>query len=137
MVFIPDKEMAKHTLYSDYFSVLWDLYYTIDNLKNIPLKDDFLNCKVGIHYCRDVYNITFLKDVNDYYGKDIDLTARLMSKTKANRIVISEVFFQKIKQEYDRTYIGFHDKVFNKISEKYIEDFKGFPYSTEYRIIDI
>ena len=137
MVYIPDKEMAKHTLYNDYFSILWDLFYTIENLKNIPLKDDFLTCKAGIHYCEDAYNITFLKDVNDYYGKDIDLTARLMSKTKANRIVVSEVFYKKIRQEYENTYKGFHDKVFKKISEKYIEDFKGFPYSTEFRVIDV
>ncbi len=137
MVYIPDKEMVKHSLYNDYFSILWDLFYTIENLKNIPLKDDFLTCKAGIHYCTDVYNITFLKDVNDYYGTDIDLTARLMSKTKANRIVVSEVFYKKIRKEYENTYKGFHDKVFNKISEKYIEDFKGFPDSTVFRVIDV
>jgi class 3 adenylate cyclase len=137
MVFIPDNELGYHPFYRDYFTVLEELYATLDNLKNFPNEGDFLTCKVGIHYCTDVYNITFLEGVNDYYGKDIDLTARLMSKTAANRIVLSEMFYQKVTVNFNEGYSTYKDSAFQKISEKYIEDFKGVPTPTEYRIINV
>ncbi len=137
MLYIPDEELFKKKSHKDYFSLLQEIYATLDNIKNFPLEDTFLHCKVAIHYCSDVYNISFLKGANDYYGKDIDLTARLTSKAKTNRIVLSEVFYQKVKIDYDKKYKGFQATAFNRISEKYIEDFKGVPFPTEFRIIEV
>jgi class 3 adenylate cyclase len=137
MVFIPDKMMGKHPFYKDYFTVLQELYATLDNIKHFPNKGDLLNCKIGIHYCTEVYNITFLKGFNDYYGRDIDLTARLMSKTRTNRIVLSEAFYRKVEKDHNEKYSSYRQSVFNLISEKYLEDFKGVPQSTEYRIINV
>lgn len=137
MLYIPDAELNEKESYNDYFCLLHEIFATIDNIRNFPLEGMFLPCKVAIHHCTDVYNITFLDGFNDYYGKDIDLTARLTSKAKANRIVISEAFYQKVKHDFDSKHAGNEECVMQKISEKYLEDFKGVPESTEYRVIDV
>ncbi len=137
MLYIPDEELGKKSVYKDYFSILLELYATLDNIKNFPGDDDFLKCKVGIHYCTDVYNISFFQDAHDYYGRDIDLTARLMSKTVENRIVMSEKFYQKVKHDVSQYPDDQGKHVFEMISEKYIEDFKGVPKSTEFRVINV
>ncbi len=136
MLYIPDEELAKKTSYNDYFSLLQEIHATIDNIRNFPIEGLFLPCKVAIHYCTDAYNITFLKGANDYYGKDIDLTARLTSKAKANRIVLSEAFYRKVYKDYTQKYSTNTGSVVSNISGKYLEDFKGVPGPTEYRVID-
>ncbi|MCF8235231.1 MAG: hypothetical protein K9G67_10625 [Bacteroidales bacterium] len=137
MLYIPDEQLEKKTTHKDYFSLLQEIYATLDNIKNYPLEDMFLQCKVAIHYCTEVYNITFLEGANDYYGRDIDLAARLTSKARANRIVMSDVFYQKVKEDYESKYSNLQSTAYHKISEKYIEDFKGVPLPTEFRIINV
>ncbi|MCD4744807.1 MAG: hypothetical protein K8R58_00745 [Bacteroidales bacterium] len=137
MLFIPDNALFAKKTYNDYYSLLEEIYATIDNIKNFPLKDLFLNCKVSIHYCTEVYNITFLEGYNDYYGSDIDLTARLMLKGKANRIVLSEKFYKKVRNDLKRLNIQKQKTCIKFISSKYIEDFKGVPKLTELRVIDV
>ena len=137
MLYIPDDELKEKESINNYLILLEEIYATIDNIKNFPLPDTFLSCKVSIHYCTEVYNITFFKGANDYYGKDIDLTARLMSKAKENRIVLSEKFFTKVKNDIINLGINEDNTCIKKISEKYIEDFKGVPHPTELRILDV
>jgi class 3 adenylate cyclase len=137
MLYIPDDELENKPSFNDYFSLLVEIYATIDNIRSFPVEGLFLPCKVAIHYCTDAYNITFLEGANDYYGKDIDLTARLTSKAKANRIVVSEAFYQKAIKDYTEKYSESMHRAMDQISEKYIEDFKGIPHPTEFRIIDV
>ncbi len=137
MLFIPDEELKHKSAYSDYFSLLQEIYATLDNIKNFPIDGLFLHCKVAIHYCTDVYNISFLEGANDYYGRDIDLTARLTSKAKANRIVMSEDFYRKVKKDFREKYSNIQASVLEKTSGKYLEDFKGLPSPTEFRIIEV
>jgi class 3 adenylate cyclase len=137
MLFIPDDELSRKSVCNDYFSLLQEIYATIDNIKNFPIDGLFLPCKVAIHYCTWAYNISFLEGANDYYGKDIDLTARLTSKAKPNRIVLSEQFYQKVVCDVEKKHQDVFDSVIEKVSGKYLEDFKGVPTPTEYRIIDV
>jgi len=134
MIYIPDEELKNNDYFRSHYELLMEIYATIDNIKNFPVKKLFLECKVSIHFSRDVYNITFLKGFNDYYGKGIDLAARLQSKSKPNRIVISEEFYKKVKKD---TRSIPDSKILKVISKKYIEDFKGLPKPTEYRVIDV
>ena len=136
MLYIPDSELKSKDSYDDYFSLLQEIFATVDNIKNFPVEGMFLPCKLAIHYCTNAYNITFLEGFNDYYGKDIDLTARLTSKARANRIVISEAFYQKVHTDYHAKYAEKGDSVMHMISGKYLEDFKGVPDATEFRVID-
>jgi class 3 adenylate cyclase len=137
MLYIPDDELKKKSSYNNYLSLLEEIYATIDNIKNYPVEDVFLNCKVSIHYCTEVYNISFFKSANDYYGQDIDLTARLMSKAKENRIVLSEKFYAKVNNDLFTLNIPRDQTCLKNMSGKYIEDFKGVPFSTEFRVIDV
>lgn len=137
MLYIPDEDLKSKSSYNDLFGLIEEIYATIYNLKNFPLDDTFLHCKVGIHYCSEVYNITFFEGYNDYYGQDIDLTARLMMKARANRIVMTEVFYKKIIEDYKKYHEGQESQCLTFISEKYIEDFKGVPDYTEIRVIDV
>jgi hypothetical protein len=53
-----------------------------------------------------------------------------------NSFKIFNVFFRYLII-YRMRYSTLPDSVYNKISEKYIEDFKGVPSHTEFRIIDV
>ncbi len=137
MLFLPDQELKKSTIFRDYLALLGELYATIDTLINHPLKNLFYECKVGVHYCTDVYNITFFEGVNDYYGTDIDASARLMQKAKGNRIVISEAFYQNVLMDIAENSLDISNTVVANISGTYIEDFKGIPTPFKYRVIEI
>jgi len=137
MLYIPDEDLFAKTSYNNYFGLIEEIVATIDNLMNYPLENTFLECKVSIHYCTEVYNITFFENANDYYGMDIDLTARLMGKAKANRIVMSEKFFTKVKNDMVNMNIRPETTALANISNVYMEDFKGVPWPTEYRFIDV
>lgn len=137
MLYIPDDDLFSKTTYNNYLGLIEEIYATIDNLYNYPIPDTFLNCKVAIHYCTEVYNISFFRNANDYYGMDIDLTARLMIKARANRIVMSEKFFTKVKSDMIDRGLHIQDTSLRDISAVYVEDFKGVPWPTEYRFIDV
>lgn len=137
MLYIPDEVLQRKSAYNDYFSLLEEIHATLYNILHFPKEGMFLNCKVGIHYCTEVYNITFFKGNNDYYGIDIDLSARLMTRSKANRIILSEAFYEKVMEDVGRLGISFRTGCLAEISERKEEQFKGVPQPTAYRTIDI
>ena len=137
MLFISDEELFEKPANNNYFSLLQDIYSSLFNIKNYPDKEIFLDCKVSIHYCTEVYNITFFEGKNDYYGSDIDLTARLMTKCIDNRIVMSEKFLIKVKNDLVSLGLQTDSGCLERISDKFLENFKGVPVSTEYRFIDV
>ena len=137
MLFIPDEELKLHPSNNTCFALLEDIYAAIFLIKNHPDQELYLNCKVAIHYCTEVYNVTFLEGANDYYGSDIDLTARLMTKCIDNRIVLSEKFYVKAVNDLINLGLPLDTGCLSKVSERFIENFKGVPVSTEFRIIDV
>jgi class 3 adenylate cyclase len=135
MLYLPDHALANNDAFSNYYDLLSEIYATMDTLVHHPLKDLFYKCKVGIHYCTEVFNITFFEGVNDYYGKDIDLSARLMTKACKNRIVMSECFYQKALKDYAQ---DAEDSIFlSSISDVHTEIFKGVPHPVQYRMLDV
>ena len=137
MLYLPDKDLNKSRSFKDYFSLLSEIYATMDTLIHHPLKEIFYECKVGIHYCTDVYNITFFEGVNDYYGTDIDTSARLMKKAQGNRIVMSETFYDKVMEDVETLNLDAAETIISEISKTYIEDFKGVPHPTEFRLLQL
>jgi class 3 adenylate cyclase len=137
MLFIPDDQLRKKSSNNTHFALLEDIYSALFLIKNHPDPDLFLNCKVAIHYCTEVYNITFFKGANDYYGSDIDLTARLMTKGIENRIVLSEKFYVKVRNDLINLGMPEESGCLAGVSEKFLENFKGVPMSTDYRVIDV
>lgn len=137
MIYIPDDILVKKETLSNHYAILEELFATLQNIKSFPVKNLFMNCKVSIHYCIDVYNITFLKGYNDYYGKDIDMTARLMSKSANNRIVFSEVFHDKVKNDLAIINHPEENTCLAHASDAISENFKGIPFPVKYRTIDV
>jgi class 3 adenylate cyclase len=137
MLFIPDDVLRQKSSFNTYFALLEEIHATLYNIKHFPVDGLFLNCKVGIHYCTEVYNISFFENANDYYGSDIDLTARLMNKGIENRIVLSEKFYTKVRNDLISLNLQENSGCLARISEKFIENFKGIPTHTEFRVIDI
>lgn len=137
MLFIPDSVLLKKNNINDYFSLLFELFATLDNIKNFPLEGLFIDCKVAIHYCTEVYNISFFKNFNDYYGIDIDIAARLMSQSKANTIVMSERFYNKVNDDFKSKEIYHNEKLLSFISSKTSVQFKGVPHLTEIRFLEV
>jgi class 3 adenylate cyclase len=137
MLYIPDEDLKKKSSFNTYYELLEEIWATLDNIRDFPDKELFLPCKVAIHYCTHVYNITFLEGFNDYYGKDIDLTARLKAKTKPNRIVFSEKYYRMVLEDLNLKKLPSNHGCMRFVSEKYIEDFKGVPTPTEFRMINL
>lgn len=124
MIYIPDTELGNET-YATIFDFIKCILSKFDNcIDNLTLR-----LKAAIHYCDDVYNISFFRDHNDYYGNGIDLTARLMTKSKEDIIVVSEKYYNKIDKSSSDT--------MKDISPVYIENFKGFSDYTEFRIYKV
>jgi len=137
MLFIPDQDLQQKHSNNTCFALLEDIYAALFLIKNHPSGDLYLSCKVAIHYCTEVHNITFFEGANDYYGSDIDLTARLMSKSLENRIVMSEKFYAKVTDDLKNLGLPLNTGCLEHISEQYLENFKGVPVSTPYRVIDV
>lgn len=135
MLYLPDEVMKNHFTFKNSFMLLQEIYSTLDNLKNHPRKDLFYECKVGIHYCEDVFNITFFEGVNDYYGTDIDLAARLMKKATSNKIIINELFYNRVMESLASSGIIADETFFANISESLQDNFKGVPHPVNYREI--
>lgn len=137
MLFVPDEALLAKPVQNPCFALLEDIYSGLFLIKNHPDSDLFLNCKVAIHYCTEVYNITFFEGANDYYGSDIDLTARLMGKGIENRIVVSGKFYDKVVRELALMGLPADTGCLSRVSEGFTENFKGVPVSTAYRVIDV
>ena len=137
MIYIPDSELEKKATFTNHYSIIEEIHATLENISSFPVKDMFMDCKVAMHYCTDVYNITFLKNYNDYYGKDIDMAARLMSKSGRNRIVFSEAFYRKVKEDLVTLKLNEEDTCMALKSDLIAENFKGIPFPVEYRTIEL
>lgn len=137
MLFITDEELKEKKSNNSYFALLEDIYASLFLIRHHPDSDLFLNCKVAIHYCTEVYNITFFEGADDYYGSDIDLTARLMTKCIENRIVLSEKFYTKVRNDLIDLGLPATSGCMQGISDRFIENFKGVPNNTEFRILDV
>lgn len=137
MLFITDDDLRKKQSDGNCFGILSNVYDSLSVIINHPVSDLFLNCKVAMHYCTEVHNITFFEGANDYYGSDVDLTARLMSKSIENRIVISEQFYIRVLNDLVGLGIPTDSGCMKVVSDRYIENFKGVPVSTAFRVVDV
>ncbi len=78
--------------------------------------------------CQDVYDITFSADSrNDVYGKDIDLTARLIAVARRGEIIMNASFYEDLKaasglgsaEEKNRS-------LFERIQGPWAQEIRGF-----------
>ena len=137
MLYIPDEVLLRKNSNNTCFALLEDIFAAIFLIKNHPDPDLYLSCKVAIHTCTDVHNITFFEGADDYYGSDIDLTARLMTKCVENRIVMSEKFYERATSDLEAMGLPPDTGCLSMVSDRFHENFRGVPVSTAYRVIDV
>jgi hypothetical protein len=66
-------------------------------------KPDFPETKICAGYAEDVYPLTFLARVRDYYGSDIDRIARLKSASPqpaARSVLIDNHFYDRVREAH-------------------------------------
>ena len=91
MFYIPEDDMQGETAMTLYMA-LWNIV----NTKEEHVRE----VNIGAAYCERAYDITFVPDSIDIYGKDIDLTGRLMSIASSGEIVINSLFADRIFAEF-------------------------------------
>lgn len=126
MIFIPEDRIVD---VNENYATILDFLKTCISSNGEIIDNLTLRTKAVIHYCSNTYNITYAENAEDYYGLDIDLTARLMKKSDESQIVISEVFYQLVK-DFDATFL-------ENISEMEEGEFKGIDGKVAYRIMKV
>jgi hypothetical protein len=137
MLYITEVDLGQKTSDGNCFGLLSNIYDSLSVIRNHPVPGLFLNCKVALHFCTEVHNITFFEGANDYYGSDIDLTARLMSKSIENRIVLSEKFYDKVLNDMVMLGISHDTGCLKDVSGPFTETFRGVPVPTTFRVLDV
>lgn len=137
MLYIPDEALTQRNTDNTYYALLENIYAAIFLTIHHQFPDVFLHCKVSIHHCTESYNITYFERANDYYGSDIDFTARLMTRAIENRIVLSEQFYLKVQEDLRKMGRSVREGCLSEISGRRKGVFKGVPVPREYRVIDV
>ena len=114
MIFIPDTEVEVSG--EDYAQILSFLRNCVSPWSE-AVSNNSMPTKAAIHYCADVYNVSFVEGVNDFYGTGVDFTARLMKKPEEGKIVMSESYYRKVFK-IDPSFLA-------GISDRYEDEFKG------------
>jgi hypothetical protein len=125
MMYIPEQCLNKSQ--EDYYGIFDFVRSVVSPFQN-KIKDITVQWKASINYCDDVFNISFFKDQNDYYGNGIDLTSRLLQKAKKYEIILGENFFRKVENIFVQEGIIFKDEC---------SKFKGFDDCVNYKICNV
>lgn len=130
MFFIPESELKGETALS-IFSALCNIIKIINSNKSY-----LREVKIGVAYCQQAYDITFIKGTIDIYGKDIDLTSRLLSVAKSNEIIMNYEFVEQIHKKYNMIENKDQFEEVPLIVGPWPQQFKGFKKSVNiYKII--
>ena len=92
-----------------------------------PLDEQYeANVKVGACYCQHAYEISFLPNTRDVYGKDVDLRARLQGMAGTGEIVMNSDFVNKVKIAFNATGNKEQFSEVKDIQGPFREDIRGF-----------
>jgi class 3 adenylate cyclase len=135
--FSPVKGIGDALMYYIELSDLGQSGYTplqiFDGLWQIATEDDseFPAVRIGAARCEQAYALTFLPGNQDYYGTDIDMTARLQSLAKEREVVIERRFYEDIAADYRS--IGNQEQFvsYRSLRGPRQESLKGIPSVTE------
>jgi len=77
------------------------------------------------------YELTFIRDRPDVYGKDVDLAARLASVAKSRELVMNRAFYEEVKAAYARVGLGAGFEEVRLIEQRPAVSLKGFAAPVE------
>jgi class 3 adenylate cyclase len=107
--FRPIKSIGDSLMYyieeSDLIKSGYTALQIYDGLWQIAMETgaDYPEVKIGAAWCEDVYPITFLPESRDYYGIDIDLTARIQAVANSKEVVIDARLHRRVLENYQAT----------------------------------
>lgn len=109
------------------------LLQVFDGLWQVATERDerFPVVKIGAAWCEDAYPVTFLRGSQDYYGIDVDMTARLQGLAKDREVVIERRLYDKINADYQRTGNKNDFRSFRSLHGPKREILKGVPGEVE------
>ena len=58
--------------------------------------------KISATFCRHAFELTFVENTNDIYGKDIDLASRLLKFADVREVVMNAAFVERVRDIYSR-----------------------------------
>jgi len=98
----------------------------------------FKSVKIAAAYCCDAYDITFVPGRSDIYGRDIDLTARLLTLASSREIIMNELFVRRVRDCYATAGNKQDFPEVGQIIGPWLERFKGVEgYTPVYRLPDV
>jgi len=103
-----------------------DLFLALSFAVQEEDKEIFGRTKVAAVYCKDAYEITFIQNTNDIYGKDVDLAGRFVSIALEGEIMMNESFVEKVRTAYKESPIQNQFPDVQKIAGPWPQMFKGF-----------
>lgn len=105
-----------------------DLFLALAILVQEDNKTVFRPTKAAITYCQDAYDLTFIRDTQDIYGKDIDLTARLRSNAREGELLMNGPFIEKLRTAHEER-TGLDDFLEKAGIGSFVPEppYKGFP----------
>ena len=93
MFYVEEVDLAKRLTPLQAYDALWQIA--------TETGAEFPNVKIGAVWCEDVYAITFLPGSRDYYGIDIDMTARIQHEAKSREVAIDARFHDRVMHSYN------------------------------------
>ena len=99
MFFIPDADLAKSgstflALFGALASIAHDPDQSSEPGSLLP------EVKVVACHCTAVYALSFIDGAPDYYGKEIDLAARLLSQAGPRELVMNDAFSVLVRRDF-------------------------------------
>jgi len=87
MIFIPDDKIISSS------KSYYDIFDCFQLLRQFNSSTN--DMRIALHYCTDVHCIDFIGvGIYDYFGLDVDLTARLCGIVSTNRVGYTDEFYQ-------------------------------------------
>jgi hypothetical protein len=94
MYYLPEAELAARDLtVLGLFSCLTQILRTREEGVYGPVKASLL-------FCSHAYELSFMRGRVDFYGKDVDLTARMISEAGPGDLIMNEPFVHRLREEY-------------------------------------
>ncbi len=120
MYYIAEDELkAKH-------QTALSLHLGLSFLVQEKTTDVFGRTKVAIAHCKDAYRVTFVRGTEDIYGRDIDLSARLLSVAQPGEIMMNERFATEVVAEHRIAPVPTDFPDVERIMGPWTHRFKGF-----------
>lgn len=139
MYFIPDEESDMPS--NHYFIILDSVKNALSSWDTI-IDSYLLTLKGAVHYCEEIYPISMIGEkkydendeleiipTKDFYGLDIDLTARLMTEAESRKLIVSDSFKAKVN--------GAETSVLNDIEGPFVKQFEGVEEEITYHYFNL